>query len=181
MTRKKNGTKRKPPSELTERGGVALVEFHLARRGIESVRTQRNSDCGDIWANAPIGRISIEVKTTKSSNAWFMRRSQTGSEIYCLVHLESARCWVMTEDEIDRLLKNATDIYVGKIAGIKITDLAKEDLEAWHKIGAVKMGAVYRISRPGAASPQRSGRARADRIVKHHLADGTVKEYRYPR
>jgi hypothetical protein len=167
---------RSTPSPLIERGGIALVEFHLARRGIESIRTQQHSARGDIWAEAPIGRISIEVKTTAKSNGWFVSRGQHASEIYCLVHLESARVWVVTAGEIDTLLRDAADIHPGKIARIIASSLPRESLEAWEKIGGLRMATVYR-----AFGPRKSGRALAGRTVKHTLSDGTVKVYRYDR
>lgn len=174
--KRKDALPRRPQSPLVELGGVALVEFHLCRRGMDCVRTQGRSARGDIWADTPIGRISIEVKTTGKSNGWFVKRRQYRAEIYCLVHLESARCWVMTGDEIDALLTTAADIYVDNVARIMATDLPKESLEAWDKIGGLRMVTVYRAFGVRPNKPYRS-----DRVVKKTLRDGTVKVYRYPR
>jgi hypothetical protein len=165
--------KRRPPSPLIERGGLALVEFHLARRGIEAMRTQQHSDRGDIWAQAPIGMISIEVKTTANGTGWFVNRRQHSSEVYCLVHLDTARVWVLTAEEMDGLLERATDIHAGKIASVMAKDLPADSLEAWNKIGGVKMFGVGRFPHPN--------RHRSDRVVTHTLRDGTVKTYRYAR
>jgi hypothetical protein len=78
------------------------------------------------------------------------------------------------------LLRVARDIYEGKVTEIKITDLPRDSLEAWNKIGALTMVPIYRITKPN--GDRKSGADRlSPRVVKHVLADGTEKEYRYPR
>jgi hypothetical protein len=72
------------------------------------------------------------------------------------------------------LLRVARDIHAGTVALVRITDLGTEPLEAWGKIGAATMVPVYR-----AFGPRPPGKGK--RIVKHTLADGTEKIYRYER
>lgn len=159
------------PSALAARGGVALVEFHLARRGFEFMQTAKDSKSGDIWAETPTGRLSIEVKTSRTGTGWFIKRAQQRSEMYCLVCLDDAQVFVLTATEIEAALLACIDAYQG-IAVLKRDAMPTNCLEAWSKIGDGK-----KRRRP---DHRVINHYTSTRVVRRKMANGETKIYTYP-
>lgn len=178
------GTERIAPSaNLVGRGGVAFVEFQLARRGVECLRTLDSSASGDVWAETGIGRISIEVKTTDGGRSWFVRRNQTRSEIFIFVNLSGGYCYILTMNEVSDLMARFAD---QSAASQKIPErwLRKSDRDAWSKMGlryadnlpsAPDIGVFHRT-----IDLQDDVRYRAPSIEKTTGSDGAVKYFVRP-
>lgn len=164
--------RQKPSLRLTEAGGIAFVEFHLARRGAEFARTMPHSDHGDIWAHCGDRKVSIEVKTTFESDAWHIKRDQNGAEFYCLVHLEAARCYVFTAEEMRTALNSAPDMF-GRVALLRRQMLPVNAFDNWEKMSLWKMPM---IDRPG----NRIEKKRPARTVHYKTVNGEIKTYHYP-
>lgn len=137
----------KPSPKLTAAGGLALVEFQLARRGAEFARTMPGSDHGDLWADCNGHKVAIEIKTTFEASAWHIRRNQSGADFYCLVSLDDARCYVLGTDEMQQILQSAPDIYSG-VAIVKRQALPTDAFEGWARMGFGKMAHIPKESRP---------------------------------
>lgn len=161
--------RRKPSPKLTAAGGLALVEFQLARRGAEFARTMPGSNHGDIWADCDGHKISIEVKTTFESSAWHIRRNQHGADFYCLVSLDDACCYVLRTDEVQQILQSASDMFSG-VALVKRQVLPPDAFEGWARMGFGKMAHI----------PKESHVARK-KTVRHKLANGEIRTYSYPK
>lgn len=161
--------RRKPNKKLTEVGGLALVEFHLARRGAEFARTRSDSDHGDIWADCGGRKIAIEVKTTFESSGWHVKRQQNRADFYCLVHLEEAKCYVLSTEAMQQILANAADIFPG-IGLVKRTSLPPDCAEKWNDLGLNRLPGVWLATR----------NYRSTRRVTHTLKSGELRTYVYP-
>lgn len=163
---------------LTERGGIGLVIFHLARRKIEFALTLERSPLGDIWASIGDRKISIEVKTCRDAMKWQVRKSQASRvEYYVLVAMDAAKCFVLTSGEMAKILRDAPIIYgdICLVGRDKIADLA---LNAWGKLDGKHSPNLS----PGILGPKPIFRAayKHTRTVRRKLADGTMKTYTYP-
>lgn len=161
----------KIPSLLTGRTGVALVEFQLGRRGFEFMQTPFHSKSGDLWTEAEVGRISIEVKTTDKGRSWFVKSNQTTSEIFCLVNLEDAMCYVLTRDEMAIAISKSSAAYPG-IYCVKEKSLPPDALEGWSRVGSRRMRAVF--------AERRRPSYKSTRRVTRVMADGSSRTYEYP-
>jgi hypothetical protein len=165
----------KGQSQLTGRGGVALVCYHLARLGIEYAETDRSSPFGDIWAQLPGGKVGIEVKTTYRESHWRVRRSQDGSvDFYCLVRLGSADCHALTAAEMRSIISSCRDMHDG-MALVPESTLPANARQGWTRVG---------ITRPTPSvldRMSREGTGRKSRQIKKLMANGEIKIYTYPR
>lgn len=161
-----------PARRLVEAGGIALVEFHLARRGAEFTRTMTYSPTGDIWARCGSRTIAIEVKSTFDQPGWHIRRSQSASEFYCLVNLEEARCYVLSCPEVHAIASRSPDIFSG-VALVRRSAIPKESLENWERLGLCRLPGIM-VDR---TQPRKY---RSARSVTARLKDGTLKTYFYP-
>ena len=162
---------------LTERGGMGLVTFHLARRKIEFALTLDRSPLGDIWASVRGRKISIEVKTCRDVMKWQVRASQiTRVDYYVLVSMETAKCFVLTAPEMAEIVKSAPVIY-GDIHLVSREQIAGHTLNAWKKLDGEHTPNFL----PGIVGPKPIGRPtyRSTRKVTRKLADGTIKTYVY--
>ena len=164
-------------NRLTERGGVGLVMFHLARLGLEFVVTYDGSAHGDVWVHTRSGKVGLEVKATLRQTAWHISRSQVGrSEFYCLVRLDEGLVYVVPSDVVASLIEKATNVYDG-IAILSGRTIPKEYRGAWRLLG------VSDLDKPDALDrPQRfpAKWRRHTRRVTRTLASGEVKTYVYP-
>lgn len=162
---------------LTERGGMGLVVFHLARRKIEFALTPERSPLGDIWASVGGRKIGIEVKTCRDVMKWHVRKSQIHRvEYYVLVSMHNARCFVLTAREMAEIVRNSHvlsgDVHI--VSREAIDDLA---LNAWGKLDGEHTPNLS----PGILGPKPDRRTlySSTRTVRRKLADGTMKTYTY--
>lgn len=159
-------------NELVGKGGVGLVIFNLALRGIEFTETSKNSQHGDIWANFEgRGITKIEVKTA-TTDRWRINREQVnGVDLYALVNLPMAKVWIVDAIKIADVIAELPDAHPGK-ALLKISDLPGEAQGAWGvAISDFKDRKGYG-ARAGTKKP---------RSVRKKMADGTYKTYTYDR
>lgn len=159
---------------LLGRAGVSLVMFQLLRRGFEAVETPLNSPFGDIWAQTPLGRVSIEVKASSKDPVWALKKGQISSDFFCFVGLWEGVCWVLTRDDV---LKIASNYNIRPENGVPITLKYLPDFsqEGWDKLGGDKMNQFLEMHKEN-----KRLRYTSTRIVRRTLADGTIKEYVYP-
>lgn len=160
--------RKKPSRRLTDIGGMAFAEFQLARRGVEFARTLPGSPSGDLWAEFPIGRIAVEIKTTFSNASWHVKRGQSGADLYFLVRLETCDIHILTAPAMRKVIDQSSDIFPG-VALVKRTDLPRETLEAWGSLGLHKMPGIFREPR----------QYKSTRVVRRMLATGEIKTYTY--
>lgn len=168
-------------NRLTERGGVALVSFHLARLSYEYAVTEPACVYGDIWAQIGQKKIGIEVKTTRRGGKWHIKRSQLERvDIYCLVDLDLAHCYVLTSAEMRAIAEDAPDIYDG-VANVSDRALPKDSFKGWSRLTSARtrVPLVPTGSSRRYGALKKNGEPRAPRIVKRTLADGTIKAYSY--
>lgn len=161
--------RRKPSRRMTDIGGMALAEFQLARRGIEFARTQPGSPSGDIWAELPCGRLSIEVKSTFAADGWHIKRGQTGGDFYFLVQLETCRTYILQAADLKAIAEDAPDIFAG-VALVKRNALPSSSLEAWATLGLHRMPGLQREPIVYTST----------RRVRRTLTNGKIKVYTYP-
>jgi len=171
-------SERREVRHLTERGGMGLVIFHLARRKIEFALTLERSPLGDIWASVGDRKISIEVKTCRNVMKWQVRKSQIHRvEYYVLVSMDTAKCFVLTSREVAGIVQESPVIYgdIHLVSREMVPDLA---LNAWEKLDGERTPNLS----PGILGPQPIPRAlyKHTRTVRRKLADGTLKTYTYP-
>jgi hypothetical protein len=178
-------TERATTNRLTERGGVALVCFHLARLGYEYAVTEPACPFGDVWAHINGRKVAIEVKTTRNSPMWWVRRSQLRNvDFYCFVRLNWGHCYVLTAAEALDALAASPNIYEG-IASLKDTTVPADSFKGWDRLSKTtrlrdkKDLEVRPLRKPGKpGKPKKPGKT--ERVVRRTMKDGTMREYRYP-
>lgn len=161
------------PSELIGKGGVGLVMFHLARRGMEFMPTSGNSHMGDLWVKMPEGLKIFEVKTSTGS-AWNVKISQAERvDYFAFVTLNEGEVWIAEKPDV--VSKSTRQI--GNHDRAIITRNSVEAIgHAWHK----SMPPVIPSPHVRRVLPKAVPGAKGNRIVKKRLSDGTVKVYEYP-
>lgn len=175
LVRREKLTERAATNRLTERGGVALVCFHLARLGYEYAVTEPACPLGDVWAHIDGRKVSIEVKTTRKSAVWFVRRSQLPSvDFYVFVRLDWGHCYVLTAAEAKEVVATSKDIHDG-IACLKDTDLSTDSFKGW---GCLSKHPRLRDKNDRPRPFRKPGKT--ERVVRRTMKDGTEREYRYP-
>lgn len=174
---KTRSRKGKSGTQLTGRGGVGLVIFHLARLRFEFSETPFNSDAGDLWVQCRDGTIiAVEVKTT-TTGSWHIRRGQLFcASIFAFVHLRTARVAIMTAREVQELLREVKQPLSRDHFSISEFDLPSSSNQAWHLFGAANDASLSISETFCARRPHRSCTKR----VKKRLASGEIKEYVYP-
>jgi hypothetical protein len=167
----------KRTSQLTGRGGVCLVMYHLARLGLDFVETTYNSNNGDLWIRTPSGKvIKAEVKTC-SGPSWPLKRKQMGSvDVYFFVQIRDASVWVVSSREMKTILGSAISGGDADIGAVVVKKMPPGSRDAWSVLGEFPNGSPRVFKRP--IKPSKPG---SERVVRRTLATGEIKEYRYPR
>jgi len=163
--------------QLTGRGGIGLVCYHLARRRIEFVVMPDRCASGDIWAQIGGRKFGIEVKTSHRAAAWQIKKSQLAAvEHYVLVAMDSARCFILTPAELADILATCPCIY-GDVHMLKANQIPEKHRDAWGRLDGRSLdndgrSLVVVRARGGLKKPK---------VVKKKLADGSIKIYQYER
>lgn len=162
--------------QLTGRGGIGLVCFHLARRRIEFVVMPDRCASGDVWAQIGSRKFGVEVKTSHKATAWQIKKSQLASvDYYVLVAMDSARCFILTPVELASLLVTCPRMY-GDVHILKGNQIPEKHRDAWGRIdgwASDSDGSALVIVRP-------RGARKSAKVVKKRLANGSIKTYTYP-
>lgn len=157
-------------SSLIGKAGVGLVMFHLGRLGYEFTQTTDSSRHGDLWVMFDSGPEVVEVKTVHATS-WPVRRLQAQRVArFAFVSIEEGECWL------------ADAALVLTLIGAKeATAVGRQTLKA---AGARPLHRGIPLpcpKRPTAEELVLAGEEVQWRTVRARLADGSVKEYRYPR
>jgi len=163
--------------QLTGRGGIGLVCYHLARRRIEFVVMPDLCASGDIWAQVDNRKFGIEVKTSFRASAWQIKKSQLAAvEHYVLVAMDSARCFILTPGELSGILDTCPRMY-GDVHMVKASQIPDKHRDAWGRIDGRSKDTYGRNMIIVTAR----GSRKSPKTVRKTLADGSVKTYTYPR
>lgn len=163
--------------QLTGRGGIGLVCFHLARRRIEFVVMPDRCASGDIWAQVDGRKFGIEVKTSHRLAAWQIKKSQLAAvEHYVLVALDSARCFILTPGELADILTTCPRLY-GDVHMVKAAQIPQKYRDAWVRID----GRPSTNDGCGLAVVGVRGGVKKPKTVRKKLANGSIKTYTYDR
>jgi len=161
-------------TRLVERGGLGLVQYHLARHGLPFELTGPNSISGDVWVLAPKGLVKVEVKTALRDQ-WLISPEQAEKvDIVMFVNLQSAKIYVLTKDEALAAMAHQRAGKLGNKIVLTPLTLPHEAISAFYRFGCPPLSAG-----PSAATKAR--RERRPKVVKYRKADGTVKIYTYSR
>lgn len=168
----------KIPSALVGRGGVALVMYHLARLGIEFTQTAKDSNEADLWVKLPSGPIvTVEVKTASIGMGWPVKSAQlVRSEVYVFVDLRGACVWIMRTPDLRKVIAGTKQRATNGVYSLTLKMMPPETENAWQVFSQIDGWARVSVVK----RPKRPSRRKTDRIIRKTLADGTIKEYRYP-
>lgn len=150
------------------------MAFHLARSGYDWVETERNSPYGDLWLQIGKRKFGLEVKTSKKAGTWRVPLHQIARvDFYCFVQLHNARCYVLPSAEVAKLALATENKIEGTVAVLSDKDIPPDADGAWSILASKKPKEVK--------APKKPTVYKWPRTVKKQLADGTVKEYKYPK
>jgi hypothetical protein len=154
-------------THLIGKAAVALLSFHLARRGIDFAVTTDSSSVGDIWADFGSGVVAIEVKGS-AKNAWYVRADQSARiDHWAFVGIADTRCWLVAGEQVRES--------IGGVGASKDKIITLRDVEAMD-------GIPLHAGLPVLLTPRKAGlavRPGGIRKVRRRLATGEVKEYTY--
>jgi hypothetical protein len=168
-------------THLTAHGGIGLVIFHLARRRIEFALTPDRSPVGDIWISVDGHKYGIEVKTSRDSFKWQVKKSQIKTvDFYVLVAMRTAECFVLTSEEMASIFDHSPLLY-GDVRMVERSSVNPATMNAWGRLDGkyAALESVPSTRRIAGSGTSLEGRAR--KVVHKKLADGTIKTYTYSR
>lgn len=166
---------------LVEKGGLGLVMWNLARRGLDFALTGEGSEHGDIWIRMPDGEIvPVEVKTC-TRRAWHIRLDQTQRvKAFILVDLDDRDTWVVPAEQMLEIARNTAAKLSDNVRIVKASDLPPMEHGRWKELLGAEPGKRKWIKPVRTPAPVPVA-AQGVKIVRKTLASGEVRLYQYDR